>query len=345
MLEPCSFGYKVISTDPNFSKETVICKGSDAPKKLLEYLFKESEEIEQRLKNMKPLALTEEEEQNFQTVNTCCICNKIFIDSDTKARHHDHTTGNFIGASHMNCNLQCKQVKFIPVVFHNLKNFDSHLLCQGIGSFKNKKISCIPQTMERYVSFTIGKLRFIDSFAFLPSSLESLTENLAQNDSNPFYHFLNEFPSKKDLLLRKGIYPYQYVDSWEKIDDTELPPREEFYSDIKREHISQSDYVHAKTVFEKCACKTLTDYHDLYLKVDVLLLAEIMEHFRDVTLQCYQFDPFHFYTSPGLIWSAMLKMTGVTLELLINVDHYLFIEKAIRGGGVKPNFQQIRKSQ
>ena len=104
----------------------------------------------------------------------------------------------------MHCNLQCKQTTFVPVIFHNLKNFDAHLLCQGIGETKRQKMSCIPQTMEKYITFSIGNLRFIDSLGFLPSSLASLVDNLNQDGPHRFVHFQSEIVQHRDMLLRKG---------------------------------------------------------------------------------------------------------------------------------------------
>ena len=104
----------------------------------------------------------------------------------------------------MSCNLQCKQVKFIPVIFHNLKNFDSHLLCLSIGLLKNYEIKCIPQTMEKYISSSIGNLRFIDSFAFLPSSLDKLVDNLAQGGVHMFLHFKSEINKRAMMALYRS---------------------------------------------------------------------------------------------------------------------------------------------
>jgi hypothetical protein len=332
LLEPCSFGYKVICTDSNFSKDIVTYRGPDASYKLLECLLKESGEIQQNLKNIKPLTLSAREETAFQLADRCCLCKKYFLSKDKKARHHDHTSGKYIGAAHMNCNLQCKQVNFIPVIFHNLKNFDAHLLCQSVGSFKDYKIKCIPQTMEKYISFSVGSLRFIDSFAFLPSSLETLVDNLTQDGLKGFKHFQTEIKDHTELLLRKGVYPYEYMNQWGKFEEQQLPPMHEFYSSLTNENISMQEYEYAVRVFEACGCKSLGEYHDLYLKTDVLLLADVFENFRDMSLKCYDLDPCHFYTSPGLSWQAMLKMTDVSLELMTDIDQILFIEKGIRGG-------------
>ena len=111
-----------------------------------------------------------------------------------------------------------------------------------------------------------------------------------------------------------------------------LPSKEAFYSTLKGEGISDEDYSHAKHVFKRFHCQHLGDYHDLYLKSDVLLLADVFENFRDICLEYYGLDPCHFYTSPGLSWQACLKMTGVKIELLTDIDQLLFCEQALRGG-------------
>ena len=122
------------------------------------------------------------------------------------------------------------------------------------------------------------------------------------------------------------------MSSVEKFQNTCLPPKEAFYSSLKDEHISDADYEHAQRVFDTFQCQNLGDYHDLYLKSDVLLLADVFENFRNIYQEYYQLDPGHFYTSPGLSWLACLKMTGVELELLTDPDMYLFVEEGLRGG-------------
>lgn len=120
--------------------------------------------------------------------------------------------------------------------------------------------------------------------------------------------------------------------SWEKFDECQLPSIDHFYSSLTNDSISQKDYEHAQHVFETCRLNNMGDYHNLYLKTDVLLLADVYENFRDMSQKYYDLDPCHFYTSPGLSWQAMLKMTSVTLELMTDIDQILFIEKGIRGG-------------
>ena len=128
-------------------------------------------------------------------------------------------------------------------------------------------------------------------------------------------------------ILGQGIvdgnwtcYPYEYVDSLERLDETQLPPRSAFYSRLNDRGISEEDYEHAQTVWKKINCKTLRDYHDLYSVSDVLLLADIFENFRNMCMQNYELNPAWYTTSPGLVWDAALKTTKVKLELLSDTD-------------------------
>ena len=122
------------------------------------------------------------------------------------------------------------------------------------------------------------------------------------------------------------------MDSWERFDETELPPIEKFYSSLSGSNISTEDYEHALNAWKTFKCKTLGDYHDLYLKTDVNLLADVFENLRNICLQQYKLDPANYYTSPGLSWDALLKKTNVNLELLTDYDMHLMIEKGLRGG-------------
>ena len=132
--------------------------------------------------------------------------------------------------------------------------------------------------------------------------------------------------------MRKGVYPYEYMDPWDRFPEPKLPPKEAFYSKLSDAHISDDDYTHAQKVWATFGCKTLGDYSDLYCCTDVLLLADVFETFRKMCFRQYGLDPAHFYTSPGLSWDALLKKTGVELELLTDYDQHLFIERGMRGG-------------
>ena len=133
-------------------------------------------------------------------------------------------------------------------------------------------------------------------------------------------------------MIRKGVYPYDYMDCFEKLNDTKLPAKKEFYSKLYNEDISDKDYKHAKKVWKEFDMKTMGDYHDLYLETDVLLLTDIFENFRDNCMKNYHLDPAWYFTAPGLAYDAALKMTKVNLELLSDPDMLLLFEQGIRGG-------------
>ncbi|CAB3991165.1 uncharacterized transposon-derived [Paramuricea clavata] len=137
---------------------------------------------------------------------------------------------------------------------------------------------------------------------------------------------------QKELLKQKGVYPYEYMDSFNKLGKASLPPKIKLFSKLNDEDISDADYERAQSVWKTFNMQTMRDYHDLYLKTDVLLLADVMENFRKVCKTNYGLDPLWYYTAPGLAWDAALKLTEVELELISDPDMYLFIDKGIRGG-------------
>ena len=146
------------------------------------------------------------------------------------------------------------------------------------------------------------------------------------------YEFYNGDLNKFILLLRKGVYPYEYMDNWERFDDTSLPDKESFYSSLNMENIDDIDYRHGNNVFKKFKLKNLGEYQDLYMQSDTLLLADVFENFRNMCIKVYELDPAHFVSLPGLAWQACLKKTNVKLELLTDYDMLLMVEEGIRGG-------------
>ena len=191
-------------------------------------------------------------------------------------------------------------------------------------------INAIPNNTEKYMAFMLGNhLVFLDSFQFMSSSLDKLVNNLPKES---FKYTSQVFDDEEfDLMIRKGVYPYDYMDSFEKFKE-QLPSKEEFYSILNNEHISNEDYKHAKKVWETFSMKNMGEYHDFYLTSDILLLADVFENFRKTCLEYYKLDPCHYFTSPGLSWDAMLKMTDIKLELMTDIDMFQFIEKGLRGG-------------
>ena len=146
------------------------------------------------------------------------------------------------------------------------------------------------------------------------------------------YSFCNNDLNKFILLLRKSVYPYEYMDSWEKFNETSLPSKEVFYSNLNMEDIDDIDYRHGNNVFKEFKLENLGDYHDLYVQSDTLLLANVFNNFRDICIKEYELDPAHFLSLPGLAWQACLKKTNIELELLTDYDMLLMVEEGIRGG-------------
>ena len=137
------------------------------------------------------------------------------------------------------------------------------------------------------------------------------------------YDFCSGDLNKFILLLRKGVYPYEYMDNWERSDETSLPNKESFYSSLNMENIDDIDYRHGNNVFKKFKLKNLGEYHDLSVQSDTLLLADVFENFRNMCIKVYELDPAHFLSLPGLAWQACLKKTNVKLELLTDYDMLL----------------------
>ena len=398
----CGFGYKVVCCyDDKYTQPLKIYRGEKAVYTFLEYMLDEVKYCKKVMKKEfnKPLKMTKEDEKKFQKAEECHICDKKYTDKDIRVRDHCHITGKYRGSAHQECNLQLKlnpeKVK-IPVIFHNLRGYDSHFIMQEIGAivkdyeYTNKdgkkcqmNINAIPNNMEKYMAFMLGNhLTFLDSFQFMSSGLDKLVKNITKcgkcntckpdkcmklninnknktsqhktslpcgecinckkNDDdekyciNPNYDKLKYtskiFKDKKlDLMARKGVYPYDYIDSFEKF-NSPLPTKEDFYSILNNKHISYEDYEHAKNVWNIFSLKNMGEYHDLYLKSDILLLVDVFENFRKTCLEYYKLDPCHYFTSPGLSWDAMLKMTDIKLELMTDIDMFQFIEKGLRGG-------------
>ena len=274
--------------------------------------------------------MTVDEEKRFQLANSCWVCNKLYDVGDEKERDHCHVTGKYRSAAHFSCKVNCKLSKNVPVILYNLRGCDSHLIIKEIGKF-DVKVSVIPNGLEKYMAFTVNKnLVFIDSMQFMNSELDSLVKNLSNND---FKYLPEEFSGKfLELFKEKGVYPYEYMDSFKKFFEDKLPDKSTLFSSLKDECFSEKDYQRANNVSNAFKMKAMGDYHDLYLKTDVLLLADVFEKFIKTCLDCYGLDPCHYFSSPGLRWDAMLKITGVELELIVDIDMHLFIEKGMRDG-------------
>lgn len=315
-------------------------RGVDCIDWFVNELYKIGHDFADILKNIVPIKMMSEDELNFKNAKICHICEKEFEPGQIIAKDHSHFDGSYRGAAHQHCNLQYQENRTIPVVFHNLGNYDAHFLLKKLATGFKGEIKIIPINSEKYISFikTVAdssdkheetvKFKFIDSFRFMPSSLDYLSSLIPSEKKsilrNEFKNFSDE---QLHLLERKGVFCYDYVDSWSKLEETALPHKDAFYSSLTNEHISEKEYEFAVNVWEKFNIKTLGEYADLYLKVDVCLLAIVFENFRQTCSQIYKLDAANYYTIPGLSYDAMLKYTNIEIELLKDVDMLLFVER------------------
>ena len=181
---PCSFAYKLVCIDDKFSKPVVLYRGKYAVHKFIKAIFEEYDYFKKVIKKYfnKNLVISVVNEKRFQSSNKCWLCNKLFTDEDIKVIDHDHITGKYRGSAHSNCNINLKLTKKGPVIFHNLRGYDDHLIMQEISNF-DVEISVILNGLEKYMAFTINKhLIFIDSMQFTNSSLDALVKNLSDSD-------------------------------------------------------------------------------------------------------------------------------------------------------------------
>lgn len=335
--EPYSFGYYIkCAYDDSLSKYET-CSGPDCVSVFINKLYDDLKIISRKNCFQKtPKSLSTADSDNITNATICHICEtnlngERFLDFDWQ-------TGDFRGVAHEICEKKFRAPRYIPVFVHNLSNYDAHFIVHALNSFEGE-VDIIPQNKEKYISFTKHLtvnnqkicLRFVDSFKFLPCSLDQLAKNL--KDDN-LCELKNQFPAKEDFvrLRRKGVYPYEFMTSYECLNLTSLPNQDKFYSSLNDTSISDEDYNRAQDVWQHFNCQNMLDYSNLYLKTDVLLLADIFENFRALCLDTYGLDPTHYYTAPGLSWDAMLKKTKVKLELLTDIDQIAFIKSGIRGG-------------
>ena len=284
----------------------------------------------------------------------CYICKKEFIND--KVRDHCHYTGKYRGAAHNTCNLRYKIPKNIPVIFHNGSTYDYHFIIRELVKQFEGNFDCLGENTEKYITFSVPikkrienkdieityKIKFVDSFRFMATSLSKLVDNLTEGIHNDkyikcksnlcymkvtdkkyrfrcfdckknyekkinkelverfsnTYEFCDKDLNKFVMLLRKGVYPYEYMDGWDKFNEKIIPSKESFYSNLTLENITEVDY--ANNVFKTFELNNLGDYHDLYVRSDTLLLADVFENFRKAYIKNYELDPVHFIFLPGL---------------------------------------------
>lgn len=354
MHTPSGFCTFTKSNYPEFETEPYLYSGEGVMDHFYNHLQKENERIKKILNRNIPMKpLTKEQQDLVARSDFCHYCRNLLV---SKYRDHDHITGNFRAVSCNRCNLSMKPVRlpsaegaaaneeeteptvqdyYIPVIMHNAKKYDNHIVIKYLESkYGGEEIQVLATNTENFIAMQIGNFRFLDSFQFLPSSLDSLVESLKKDGEDKLKYTKKIFPKQNEfnLINQKGVYPYEFMENRHKFSMKNLPSKENFYSKLNESEISENQYEHAKTVWKTFQMENMQQYHDLYLTSDCLLLTDVFENFREFSLKYYRLDPLHFYTGPGLSWSAALLMCDVRIKLLTDIDMLLFFQKMIRGG-------------
>ena len=269
-----------------------------------------------------------QEEVQFEQAEECLLCENPL--DDTKVKDHDHLTGKYRGAAHNICNIQSQQrsSSFVPIFFHNFSGYDCHLIFEEllIQAFeKGYEPKIIPKSMENYVSIQVGCLRFLDSYRFLSSSLDKLVKNL---DSLPIMDE-NGFIDK--LFKKKLAYPYEHFN----VDNFDKPlnlTKEDYRSTLTQSYPSDDDIKRTQELIDKNKIKNGRELTMLYLKMDVLQLADVFENFVESSTREYKINPLYSYSLPGYTWKAGLKSTNIKLDYIKCKELLLLLENNIRGG-------------
>ena len=321
-------------------------------------------ELWMSFRKSKSMKFTESDEKKFRRAKECWICGRKFSFmerfSKETVRDHCHYTGKFRGAAHSSCNLRWRRTKKILVIFHNFTGYDNHLFIKSLGKIEGE-ISVIARNEEKHISVTkdiildrgekVGRsmipcapkdnegiekwqLRFSDSFSFMCGSLDSHVSNLRSVGEEKFKFTKAHFSSsvKFQKVILKGVFPYEWLTHVAKLTQNCLPQKDQFSSRLSSSGITDSEYAHAKDVWKTFGMSTMREYHDLYLKTDVLLLADVFENFRSMALEHFKVDPCHYVTAPGMFYDALLKTSDVGLELISDPEMFDFIERGKRGG-------------
>ena len=252
---PCGFAFHLVS--PFLQMEPVLKRAKDETEKLPQDFIRELiscvKKAHLSLPKKEMFPLTNQEWKSFREAKVCWLCRKGFEGGNlTKVRDHCHFSGKFRGAAHASCNLEFKRPKFTPVFFHNLQNYDAHLFVRALGTLDEVlNVTCIPNNEEKYISFSLKfelkkewkeieeewkefivkhEIRFLDSFKFTLSGLSSLVANLPKEDLKETARF---FGDRSDLVSKKGVYPYEFMDGFDKFEKKQLPKKASFFLQIK----------------------------------------------------------------------------------------------------------------
>ncbi len=277
----------------------------------------------------------------FKPNEVCGFCKERIISLENKryVRHHQHYPPyKFEFYAHPTCNAVAQTSRKLVVLAHNLRGYDSHFLIKACAKKSiEHKVEVIGTSSEKFFAVFVGKnLVFIDSLNFFSASLETVANTMDKETDFPLSreYFMNKYhdDAKVELMLRKGVYPYDFFTDLSKYDETELPPAKDFYDSLGNKDVDPNDYKHAQKVWSELEVKDLREYTEIYNISDVLLLLDCFNKLRKVFMSNFGLDPGHFFSLPHLTWECALKKTNAKLDYIKDPSMMVWLESAVRGG-------------
>jgi len=349
--KPVAFSYCIVNEDGKLLEEPFFYAGEDCVEVFFQRMFVEEKKIMQIKENAcNKLLVTPELLKLKDEAEHCYLCYKPFDQGPsqpplTKVLDHNHLLPegeNFRGVACSGCNIKYAISKSIPVIAHNARHYDWKLITSQIPlaeiRFQKRPFFICGKSSEELISFTIGNLEFKDSVQFAPESLSTLAELLADDE---FKILRSVFSSEKQFRAcrKKQFFPYNFLDSVQKLNTKLIPDHCEFFNDLTQKNISAEEYAELKQTLSELGLSEnehkFIDYLKTYVVLDVLILADVICNLRKSVWDNYRLEMLNFISNPGLSEAACFKQTDVELELLTDPEMYLWFKSSCRGGIVQ----------
>lgn len=343
---PDKIAYYICSDMPSIQSSYHQFSGPDCIINFLsemEKLSKRYRKLQQAFSKPENIIMNDQQKIDFSNSIECPYCHKEYAEDNKIVRHHNHSTGEYIGPACNKCNMQMRVSYDIPVLFHNGARYDNHFIMKYLSKVENKEkalknIECIGKTTEKYISLNLLGIRLMDTFQHMGESLDRLTSYLHKDQHKILK---KEYGNDIDKLLRKAHMFYSYITDESKyatkMKDITIA---DTFDILSNSYMSQKDFDEMQQAAKDHNCETVGEYYDFYLKLDVIHMADVFEVYRENCFNHYGLDPFHFPTAPGLTWQAWqlhMKKEGHSVHNIHSKtkrgkEAYMMLENAIRGG-------------
>ena len=354
---PCAVGSMIISRIPDIwaHEKYVEHVGPTCMEQFIDYLEKVamdvwtwSEGFETRIRENR----TQDEWNRFKQSTCCYLCKSAFQEPKKgkmtdKHFDHDHLTGKYRGAACRKCNMKMRvSRRSVPIYFHNYRGYDNHHIVHAFHNRPQWELEPIAQNMEKFMAMTakfpVSKtpkgeniyvnMCFRDSFQVLSEGLATLVSNVGEESLHQTLKMTNIYGISKELILAKGVFPYCFFDSFDKMEYDQLPAIEDFFDTLSQKALSPADYGRAQGAWNEFQCDNMGEYMLRYLEMDVRQLTDVFERFRVISKREDGLDGAHYMTISQFALSSALKMVGKSLDLCPTPEMYRLFEKSIRGG-------------